>query len=81
MLKLIRIFVLAAYSAGDTSGEENSIFDVIELVKKKSSTLENEQKKESELEPADEDTKNDAYRTPAKQVKAKFVEKFKAKRV
>ena len=48
MLKLIRIFVLAAYSAGDTSGEDNSIFDVIELVKKKSSTLENEQKKEGE---------------------------------
>ena len=38
MLKLIRIFVLAAYSIDDAEG--TSVFDVLELVKKGSSIAE-----------------------------------------
>ena len=38
MLKLIRIFVLAAYSVDDIEG--SSVYDVLELVKKASSATE-----------------------------------------
>ena len=54
MLKLIRIFVLAAYSLDEVEGG-SSVFDVIELVKAKS---------QNNVDDKILEDNNDDYKTP-----------------
>jgi hypothetical protein len=63
MLKMIRIFVLAAYSIN----EDESVLEVLELVRNKSSVKE---EAKDNVADAEEEAK---YQTPAKKNKPKFV--------
>jgi len=61
MLKLIRIFVLAAYSLDEVEGG-SSVFDVIELVKSKSHT--GDDHGEVQQETLEDPNNNNEYKTP-----------------
>ena len=65
MLKLIRIFVLAAYSIDD---DDNTIFEVLQMVKSKSLN-----KDEGGSKDAGSGGDQSSYQTPAKKSKSKFV--------
>ena len=78
MLKLIRIFVLAAYSVDD---EDDTVFEVLKMVKSKSSTKEEEGKTDEQAKKADNDIDANKYQTPAKKSKSKFVQRMQDKRV
>ena len=72
MLKMIRIFVLAAYSIN----EDETVFEVLELVRNKSSV-----KEEGTTGVVDQEEEEAKYQTPAKKNKPKFVQKLHEKRV
>lgn len=70
MLKLIRIFILSAYSSND-----QSVLDLLNLVKK-TSAIENQAQAADEKNVGTEDKglqADNKFTTPAKQVKGKFV--------
>jgi hypothetical protein len=73
MLKLIRIFIIAAFSSTDDS---NSVIDVLEMVRSKSTGGQEEQP-----ENAAKEEQKEEFKTPAKQVKGKFVQRLHDKRV
>ena len=72
MLKLIRIFVLAAYSIDD---DDNSVFEVLYMVKNKSVP------KDEGVKEGEPSTEQSNYQTPAKKSKSKFVQRMHEKRV
>ena len=67
MLKLIRIFVLAAFSVDD---EDDTVFEVLKMVKSKSYT---QDETEEQVKKAQNDVDANKYQTPAKKSKSKFV--------
>jgi hypothetical protein len=71
MLKLIRIFVLAAYSVDDLDG--SNVYDVLELVKKASVNV--EKNEEAVNEENKQDDQDNPYKTPQKQGRVNFVDK------
>jgi hypothetical protein len=74
MLRLIKIFVISAFSSGD---DDEGVMEVLEMVRTKS-------KQDENTTSTAVDTNNEGkeeFKTPAKQVKGKFAQKLHDKRV
>ena len=71
MLRLIKIFIISAFSSGD---DEQEVMQVLELVRTKS-------KPEETGVATSTEKQEEEFKTPAKNVKGKFVSRLQEKRV